>query len=169
MSLLVICEIIGMFVKTLTGDDNYPLRNCENLSVPIQMQLSKKRKTFSPFFVPFRAFSSNFKHFEKKMIFIGNVFPKLPTVKELGRGLSKKHCFRTPFNSRHVKRSQMLMKSAWQYFYHIFSSFSGKLISKMSLWMICDIIGVLFNTLTADEKYNLGSCENCGPDSNAII
>ena len=112
MSLLVICEIIGVFFKTLTGDDNYPLRNCENLLLPIQMQLSKKRKTFPQFFVPFLAFTSNFKHLEKKMILIGNVLPKLPTVKDLGKRLSKKCCFRTPSNNRHVKGSQTLMKSA---------------------------------------------------------
>ena len=158
-----------MFVKTFTGDDNYPLRNCENLLLLIQMQLSKKRKTFSQLFVPFRAFASNFKHFEKKMILIGNVFPKVPTVKDLGRRLSKKQCFRTPFNSRHAKGSQTLMKSAWEYFYQIFSSLWGKLISKMFLLMICEMVGVFFNTLTADEKYSLGRCENCGPNSNAII
>ena len=169
ISLLVICEIKGVFVKTFTGDDNYPLRNCENLLLPIKMQLSKKWKTFSQLFVPFLAFTSNLKHFEKKIILIGNEFPKVPTVKDLGRRLSKKQYFRTPFNSRHAKGSQMLMKSAWEYFYQNFLSLWGKLISKMFLLMICEMAGAFFSTLTADEKCSLGRCENCGPNSNAII
>ena len=37
MYLLVICEILGLFVKTLTADDKYSLRNCEILPQPVQM------------------------------------------------------------------------------------------------------------------------------------
>ena len=33
-------EILGGFVNTLTADDKYPVRDCENLQFPIQMQLS---------------------------------------------------------------------------------------------------------------------------------
>ena len=32
--------------------------------------------------------------------------------------MSKKLRFRTPFNSQHAKRSQTLLKSVWQHFYH---------------------------------------------------
>ena len=49
MSVLVICEILGLFVNTLTADDKYFLSNSENLHQSIQMQLSKK-KTFFQFF-----------------------------------------------------------------------------------------------------------------------
>ena len=44
MPLLVICEILGHFVNTLTPDDKYSLRNSEPLLQPIQTQLSKKQK-----------------------------------------------------------------------------------------------------------------------------
>ena len=37
---LVICDILGTFVNTLTVDDEYPLWNYESLLLPIQMQLS---------------------------------------------------------------------------------------------------------------------------------
>ena len=57
MSLLVICEILGVFVNTLTADDKYPLRNYENLLVLNQMQLSKKRGTFSKYALTFLEFS----------------------------------------------------------------------------------------------------------------
>ena len=66
MSPLVISEILEVFVNTLTADDKYPVQDCENLPLLIQMQLSEKRKTFSEFFVPFLDSTSNFKHFETK-------------------------------------------------------------------------------------------------------
>ena len=65
MSSLVIGEILGVFVNTLTADGKYPVQGCENLQLPIQMQLSEKRKTFSEFFVPFLESTSNFKYFQK--------------------------------------------------------------------------------------------------------
>ena len=55
-----------MFRNTLTANDKYPVRDCENLSSPIQMQLSLKPKTFCNFFVPLLKSTSNFKHFENK-------------------------------------------------------------------------------------------------------
>ena len=66
MSPLVLCEILGVFFNTLLADGKYPVQDCENLQLPIQMQLSEKRKTLSWFFVPFMESTSNFKHFEKK-------------------------------------------------------------------------------------------------------
>ena len=53
MSPLVLGEILGIFVNTLTADGKYPVPCSENLQLPIQMQLSEKQKTFSEFFVPF--------------------------------------------------------------------------------------------------------------------
>ena len=52
MSLLVVFEILGLFVNTLTVDEMYSLRNRGNLRQPIQMKLSKKQITFSPFLAP---------------------------------------------------------------------------------------------------------------------
>ena len=66
ISLIVICEILGLFVNTLTGDDNYCFRNKEHLRQPIQMQLPKKQKPFSEFFTTFLNFKSKFEHLEKK-------------------------------------------------------------------------------------------------------
>ena len=42
MSLLVISEILGLFVNTLTADAKHSLHNRENSMQPIQMQSSKK-------------------------------------------------------------------------------------------------------------------------------
>ena len=57
---------------------------------------------------------------KKNMIFIATLFRKLQTVKDLVRPLSKKHRFRTPFISQHVKRSQTLPSGAWEHSSHIF-------------------------------------------------
>ena len=59
-------EIIVLFANTWTADYKYPVRDCENLPFPIQIQLSWKEKTFSRFFIPFMASPSNFEHFQKK-------------------------------------------------------------------------------------------------------
>ena len=63
---LVLGEILGVFVHTLTADDKYRVQDCENLPLLIQMQLSGKRKTFSRFFASFLESTLNLKHFEIK-------------------------------------------------------------------------------------------------------
>ena len=54
----------------MTAEDKHYLLNTDNLTPPIQIQLSQKQKTFSPFFfVFFFAFLKsilNFKHFAKR-------------------------------------------------------------------------------------------------------
>ena len=62
----------------------------------------------------------NLKHFQKKKIIIANVFPKLRTVEDLVKSLSKKRRFRTSFDSEHVKGSKTIVKSAWESFYQCF-------------------------------------------------
>ena len=52
-SLLLKCKILGLLVKTLTADYKYPVLHRNNLTIPIQMQLSQKQKTFSEFLVAF--------------------------------------------------------------------------------------------------------------------
>ena len=46
MSLLVRFEILGLFVNTLTDDEKYSHHNRQNFWQPIEVQLSKKPKTF---------------------------------------------------------------------------------------------------------------------------
>ena len=84
------------------------------------MQLSQKSKTFSQVFDTLLKTKLNFEHFEKKMILIANVFPKLETAKEEIEKISKETRFRTLFDSQHAKGSQTLLKIAAQHLYHIF-------------------------------------------------
>ena len=63
---LVLGDILGGSVNTLTPDAKYSVQDCENLLHPIRMQLSEKPLAFSELFVPFLKSPSNFKHFEKE-------------------------------------------------------------------------------------------------------
>ena len=62
----MICEILEVFLNTLTANDKDPVHDCENLSSLIELQLSLKPKTSSRSFVPFLESTSNFKHFESE-------------------------------------------------------------------------------------------------------
>ena len=97
---------------------------------------------------------------KKKMIVIATLFRKFQTVKDLVRPLFKKHHFRNSFDNQHVKESQSLAKYAWEHFHHIFSSLCQTLIWKNSPLVICWILGVFRNTLTANAKYPVRDCEN---------
>ena len=50
---LLTSEILGLLINTLANDKKYPLLNRENLTIPIQMQLSQKQKTFLNFLLLF--------------------------------------------------------------------------------------------------------------------
>ena len=64
--MLVLCKFLGLLVNTLTDDEKYSLFYRENLTQPIQILLSQKRKTFSQFFSTFSKSTLNFNHFQKK-------------------------------------------------------------------------------------------------------
>ena len=64
--LLVICKISRLFPNTLSPDGKYSLPNRDNLTQPIQMQLSKKQNTFSQFFLWISEMHVKFQTFSKK-------------------------------------------------------------------------------------------------------
>ena len=74
MFLLVISEILGLFLNTLTADNMSLLGNSENLHQPIQMPLSNKQKTFYQFLSPFLKCGSILKILKKKMTLIAYAF-----------------------------------------------------------------------------------------------
>ena len=55
-------QIVGLLVNTLPADDKYPVCNRDNLTIPIQMQLSEKQKIFSDFFARFLKPDINFEY-----------------------------------------------------------------------------------------------------------
>ena len=84
-----------MFLNNLTANDNYPLQDYENLSSPIRMQLSLKRKTVSDSVVPFLESTSNFKHFEKKDDRHSYFIPEITECERLGWTT----LYKTPFQN----------------------------------------------------------------------
>ena len=59
-------QFLGLLAKILRSDEKCPVLNRDNLTIPIQMQLSQKKKKFSEFFAAFLKCSLNFKQFTKK-------------------------------------------------------------------------------------------------------
>ena len=62
----MIHKILGLFLNTLTVDDKHYMLNRDNLTQPIQLQLSQKQKTFSQIFFAFLKSILNYKHLPKK-------------------------------------------------------------------------------------------------------
>ena len=163
MNPLVLVEILLVFVNTYTVDNKYRVHVCENLPLPIQMQLLEKPKTFFFFFFFFFHFTNLHQIlniFKKRMIVILMYFWNYRLWKKLVRTLSKERRFRTGFVSQHVKAPQRLANSPWQRFYHVFSLFSGQLIWKISPIVLGEILGVFVNTLIGDGKYLFQDCQN---------
>ena len=82
MSVLV-SEILGLFINTLTANDKYSLRNRENLPPRIHLQLSKKQKCFLNFLPHIRSPNQMLDILNKKMTLKGYVFSKLETAKDV--------------------------------------------------------------------------------------
>ena len=120
----------------------------------------KNKNLFLNFFFHWWNLHKYWNIFKERMIATANLFPKLQTVKNLVRPLSKKRRFRTHIDRQDVKASQILAKLPWERLYHVFSSFSGKVIWKMSPLVLCEILGESCNTLTADWKYFVQDCVN---------
>ena len=76
----------------------------------IQMHLCNQQKIFSEFFSTFFESALNFKHFQKKRMFIAYVFLKLPTTKNVLRQMSKSSRFREPVDRGHGKWAEALIQ-----------------------------------------------------------
>ena len=67
--------------------------------------------------------------------------------------MSKKSHFRGCFDKENVKRAQTRFKSASRHLYHIHQSLPSQFSWKKAFLLTCQILGLLVNTLAADEKY----------------
>ena len=74
--------------------------------------------------------------------------------------MSKKSRFRELFDKQHDNRDQARFKYASHCLYHIRRSLSSQLSWKKSLFLTCQILGLLVNTLAADEKYPVFNRDN---------
>ena len=64
--MLVLCKFLRLLVNTLTADEKYSLLYRENLTQPMQILLSQKRKSFPQLFCQILKPTLNFAHFQKK-------------------------------------------------------------------------------------------------------
>ena len=64
--MLVLCKFLRLLVRTLTDHEKYYLLYRENLTQPIKILLSQKRKTFCTLSFEFTKSTLNFEHFQKK-------------------------------------------------------------------------------------------------------
>ena len=62
----MIHKILRLFFNTLTVKDKHYMLNRDNLTQPIQIQLSQREKTFCEFFFTFLKSILHFKHLQKK-------------------------------------------------------------------------------------------------------
>ena len=67
----------------------------------------------------------------------------------------KMSCVRKLMGSQKVKGTKTLLKSARQYFCHIFWSLWKKISSKNSFLEVSEILRLFVNILTPDDKYSL--------------
>ena len=120
----------------------------------------KNEKLFIIFSFHFRNLHPILNILREKMIVIVTLIWKLQTVKHLFRSLSKKHRFRTSFDSQHLKGCQTLAKGAWEHFCHFFSSPWEILIWKISQSVICQILETYCHILTSSDNYPVQDCQN---------
>ena len=84
--------------------------------------------------------------------------------------MSKKSRIRRSFNKGHGKRPQTLLKSESQLLYHNSWWLWRQLTWKKSALVMCKILGLFVNTLTADDKNSLVNRDNFNAiDSDAIV
>ena len=69
--------------------------------------------------------------------------------------MPKKALVRTFMESQHVSTSKRLLKSAHQYFCHIFWSLWKEISSKGSVLLVSEILRLLINILATYDKYSL--------------
>ena len=53
MFVLLKHKILGLLLKALAANEKFPVLSRDNLTIPIQIQLYQKQKTFSQFFAAF--------------------------------------------------------------------------------------------------------------------
>ena len=159
-SLLLTHQILGLLVNTFAIHEKYPVLTRENLTIPIQMQLSKKKTTFSQFLAVFLKSSLNFKYFAKKEDPHRFCISEIMDCENVVRWTSQKSLFKGPFEKQHGKRTQALLKSSSQHLYHIHLLFPRQLSSRKSLLLTCQVLGLLVNALAAERKYPVLNRDN---------
>ena len=104
----------------MAADGKFSPPKRDNLTQPIQMQLSMTKNLFLKFLLHCWKIYEISNMFKKKMALMPNALSKLETANDVVRKMSKKICFKTPFDSQHAKVFQTLLKPSAKHFHHIF-------------------------------------------------
>ena len=83
-SSLVWCQVLRLFVKTLTADDKYSGRNMQHLLQQFQTPLSPKQKTFSEFFIAFLKCAWNLGHLQKEDEYLSLIISEIIDAERRG-------------------------------------------------------------------------------------
>ena len=102
----------------------------------------------------------NFEHFEKKDGPHRFCITEIMDSKKVVRYMSEKSRFRRPFDKQHGKRAQALFTSASHHHYQIHWSLPSQLSCKKYFLLRWKILGLLLNTLAADEMYPVLNRDN---------
>ena len=120
----------------------------------------ENKKSFPDFFLNASNLVSVLNIFKRKITLVAYIFPKLRTPKNVVRSMSKKSRFTEPFQKQDGKGTQTLLKSERQHLYHIYGSLIRQLSREKSLLVICKILTLFLNTMTADGKYSFLNRDN---------
>ena len=124
------------------------------------MQISQKQENFPEFCSEVLKPAWNFEFFEQKGWPHKFGIFDITHSQNVAWLMSKKSRFKGSFDKEYGKRTQALLKSASQHLYHIHWSLPSQLSSKTSLWLTCEILGLLVSTLPTNEKYSLLKRDN---------
>ena len=143
----------------MTANYKYSRSNTEDLSLPVQIQLSEKLERYSQFFIAFSKSALNFEYFEAKMVLIALVFLRLLIPKHAFTSMHKRPSFWKLCGSERVKDSVKLFKSAKKPFYPNLAALWVKLSKKKLFLVRSEILGLLVNTLTVNYEYSRSNTE----------
>ena len=83
-SALVWCEILRLFVKTLTADDKSSGNNMQSLPQQFQTPLSQKKKAFFWFFIAFLKCAQNLEHLRKEDVYASLIISEIIDAERRG-------------------------------------------------------------------------------------
>ena len=89
------------------------------------------------------------------MLLIADVFPKLQTLENVVKEMSKKCRITGLLKSNMVRGTKHCWNLNHTPFYHIYCSLWRQLSWRKSLLVICKFLSMFVNILTADDKYYL--------------
>ena len=103
----------------MAADEKNPNITRDNLTIPIQMQLSQKHKILCQYFTAPLKSRLNFLHFDKKDYAHRFCNFEITHSENIITKMSKEPRYREPFHTQHGKRAEAQLKSALQHLDHI--------------------------------------------------